>query len=190
MLTLRVIVAVVMVLFAWSTCAKQENVVFNPHAPIELTHWQKMLGSWLTSEESLQADGSGWKQANNADWHFYTAMNGWAVRDEYFSPPLSEEVEQSSKRQVGTNLRVFDKDKQQWLMAWVTKAGKTVDLYSAVSDSNQIVMLSQHKTPQGKYARITFFDMQQDSFEWKLEWSNDGKTNWLEVHRIHGKRVK
>ena len=75
-------------------------------------------------------------------------------------------------------------------MAWITKAGKTVDLYSAESNSNQIVMLSKLKTPRGKYARITFFDMQEDSFEWKLEWSNDGKSQWLEVHRIHGIRVK
>jgi len=37
----------------------------------------------------LQADGSGWKKAGKADWHFYPAMNGWAQRDEYFSPPLS-----------------------------------------------------------------------------------------------------
>jgi hypothetical protein len=180
----------VFVLFVCPTKAKQADITFNPNAPIELTHWQKMMGSWLTSEESLQADGSGWKYAGKADWHFYSAMNGSAVRDEYFSPPLSELVEQPNKRQIGTNLRVFDSDKNQWLMAWVTKAAKTVDLYSAVSDSKQIVMLSKDKTAQGKYARITFFDMQEDSFEWKLEWSNDGKSKWLEVHRIHGKRVK
>jgi hypothetical protein len=92
--------------------------------------------------------------------------------------------------QASTNLCVFDKDKQQRLMAWITKAGKKIDLYSAVSDCNQIRMLSKHKTPQGKYARITFFDMQPNSFEWKLEWSNDAKSSWLEVHRIHCKRVK
>jgi len=72
----------------------------------------------------------------------------------------------------------------------MTKAGKSVDLYSAESNNKQIVMLSKQKTLQGKYARITFFDLQEDSFEWKLECSNDSKSNWLEVHRIHGKRVK
>jgi hypothetical protein len=190
MIYLRIIVSIVLVLFVCQTNARQSDTIFNPHAPIQLTHWQKMLGNWRTSEESLKADGSGWKSAGNADWHFYSAMNGWAVRDEYFSPPLSESVEQPNKRQIGTNLRVFDRDKQQWLMAWITKEGNTVDTYSAESDNDLIVMLSKHKTPQGKYARITFFDMQQDSFEWKLEWSDDGKNNWLEVYRIHGKRVK
>lgn len=190
MVFIRVFVSIVWVLIVWPTSAKQNNTLFNPDAPTELTHWNKMLGSWITTEESLQANGSGWKDAGTAEWHFFPAMNGWAVRDEYFSPPLSENVEQSSKRQIGTNLRVFDKDKQLWLMAWMTKAGNTVDLYSAKSDSNQIVMLSKQKTPQGYYARITFFDMQADSFEWKLEWSKDGSNSWFEVHRIHGKRVK
>jgi hypothetical protein len=186
----RVIVSIVLVLIVCSTNAVQKDVKFNPNAPVELSHWNKMLGSWITSEESLQANGSEWKEAGSAEWHFYSAMNGWAVRDEYFSPPLSVAVEQSTMRQVGTNLRVFDKEKQQWLMAWITKAGKAVALFSAVSDSDQIVMLSQQKTPQGYHARITFFDMQQDSFEWKLEWSKDGNSKWFEVHRIHGKRMK
>ena len=181
---------ILVVLFGFSLHAKQTDSHFNQHAPIEVTHWKTMIGNWLTTEESLKPDGSGWIESVGAEWNFYTTLDGWAIQDDYFSPPRTVDIEQESKRQVGTNLRVFDKDKNQWLMAWMTKAGKTVNLFSATSDSNKIVMMSKQKTPQGKYSRITFFDMQKDSFEWKLEWSNDGKSNWLEVYRIHGKRVK
>ncbi|WP_299083774.1 hypothetical protein [uncultured Paraglaciecola sp.] len=190
MVFFKLVPFVAIALFVFTAHSKTPETKFNQDAPEQVRHWQKMLGSWRTTEESLKPDGSGWKQAGSADWHFYTTLNGWAVQDEYFSPPLSEEVAPASKRQMGTNIRVFDNDKKQWLMIWTTTAGKAVNLFSAESNDKQIVMRSKQKTPQGKYSRITFFDLQKNSFEWKLEWSNDGKNNWLEVHRIHGLRVK
>lgn len=159
-------------------------------APAALTHWQTMLGDWSTTEESLKQDGSGWHATAKADWNFYLAMDGWAIRDEYFSPPLSEQISDPNKRQIGTNLRIYNQEKNQWLMAWMTKTGKSIEAYSAKSDNAKIVMLAKQKNPQGYFSRITFFDMQQDSFEWKMEWSTDGQNNWLEVHRIHGTRKK
>jgi len=172
----------------WPNNAMSSEIDLAAGAPVALEHWQTMLGDWSTTAESLSQDGAGWKSTNNADWHFYLAMDGWAIRDEYFSPPLSEQLSDPDKRSIGTNLRIYDQDKQQWLMVWMTKSGKSVDVYAAKSDSEQIVMLAKQKNPQGYFSRITFFDMQQDSFEWKMEWSADGDKNWLEVHRIHGSR--
>ena len=48
-------------------------------------------------------------------------------------------------------------------------------------------MLADAANPQGFFGRITFFDMTDDSFDWKLEWSKD-KEQWQEVYRIHGTR--
>jgi hypothetical protein len=98
-------------------------------------------------------------------------------------------VDTPGKRQMGTNIRVYNKDKKQWLMSWITKQAKTVDIYTATSTDKSIVMLSDGKLPSGKHARITFFDITNKSFEWKLEWSDDGQINWLEVYRIHGKKI-
>jgi hypothetical protein len=162
---------------------------YNKEAPPELMHWGKMIGQWRTSEEGLKPDGSGWQPSKGADWNFYWALDGWSIRDEYFSPPLSEAVDAPENRQMGTNIRVYNKDKKQWQMAWVTKQARTVDVYTAVSTERNIVMLSDGKLPSGKHSRITFFEITNDSFEWKLEWSDDGQTNWLEVYRIHGKKI-
>lgn len=160
----------------------------NPDAPEQLTHWNKIIGSWSTQEESLKRDGSGWAPSTGALWNFYWALDGWAIRDEYFSPPPDTKMEDPTKRQIGTNIRVFNKSKNEWIMAWLTKAGQRVDVYTAKSDGKTIVMYTPPLTKGAQHRRITFFDMRQNSFEWKMEFSKDGKTNWLEVHRIHGKR--
>lgn len=181
--------------FAWlllllvAITLKADATAINSDAPAELTHWDNMIGKWRTKEEGLKPDGSGWEASKGADWIFYRTMDGWAIQDEYFSPPLDTVLDDPAKRQIGTNIRIFNPEKKQWLMAWATKAGKTVDLYTATSSPEKIVMLGRPGNA-GKFRRITFFDMQKDSFEWTLEFSDDGESNWLEVYKIHGTRVK
>ncbi len=72
-------------------------------------------------------------------------------------------------------------------MTWLTIASTTPASFTATSNEEEIVMLSDLANPQGFFSRITFFDMQKDSFEWRLEWSKD-KASWMEVYRIHGAR--
>lgn len=170
------------------TFAGFSNANPNPDAPEQLQHWSSLIGKWRTTEEGLKPDGSAWQASKSAQWNFYWAMDGWAVRDEYFSPPLDDSEADPLKRQIGTNLRIFNPDKNEWIMAWLTKDGKRVDVYQATSSDKNIVMRTDPLSEGGKYRRITFFDIKKDSFEWKLEFSNDGQSNWLEVYRIHGKR--
>lgn len=160
----------------------------SPNAPKELLHWKSMIGDWVTREESLKPDGSGWKKSKGAEWKFYWGLNGWAIIDDYISPPLIESVSEPTKRQIGMNIRTFDPVQKKWSMVWITKDGKTINQFSATSNEQQIVMLSKKPNASGKMTRITFFNMNNDHFEWKYEVSKDGKTNWLEVYRIHGTR--
>jgi hypothetical protein len=156
-------------------------------APPELSHWKKLIGDWSTSEEGLQADGATWAPSKGADWSFYWSFDGWGIRDDYTSPPISEAVEDESKRQRGTNLRIYNPTTKQWVMTWLTVASTTPASFTATSTPEQIVMLSDTANPQGFWGRITFFDIAENSFEWKLEWSKDKET-WSEVYKIHGSR--
>ncbi len=156
-------------------------------APPEVAHFAKMIGSWSTTEEGLKPDGSGWQPSKGADWDFHWDYDGWGIRDYYVSPPASEKVEDESKRQRGTNLRIYNPTTKQWVMTWLTVQSTTPASFTATSTPDEIVMLSDIANPQGFFGRITFFDMQEDSFEWKLEWSKD-KESWMEVYKIHGKR--
>jgi hypothetical protein len=171
-----------------SLAEQADKTAFNLMAPTELQHFKSLLGRWRTSEESLKPDGSGWVERPAADWNFYLAMNGWAIRDEYFSPSLDQALANEQSRIIGTNIRVFDPEKGKWHMEWLNKNGTVSNSFSAQSDENKIVMLSLEPNSGGYISRITFFELRHDTFEWKVEWSKDGATGWFEVGRIHGKR--
>ena len=156
-------------------------------APPELAHWEKLIGSWSTTEEGLAPDGSAWNPSKGADWNFYWSFNGWGIRDDYISPPVAEAVEDESKRQRGTNLRIYNPTTNQWVMTWLTPQSTQPQNFTATSTDDIIVMQSDKLNPQGQWSRITFFDMTATSFEWKLEWSKD-KEQWMEVYKIHGTR--
>lgn len=156
-------------------------------APPELMHWGKLVGQWSTTEESLKPDGSAWVSSTGADWNFYWAYDGWGIQDDYISPPLDVAVEDEGARQRGTNLRIYNTAEKKWVLTWLTIRSAVPANFTAVSNDEEIVMFADLVNPQGYHSRITFFDMTDTTFEWKLEWSKD-KESWFEVHRIHGKR--
>ena len=153
----------------------------------QLQHWRKMIGQWSTAEETLSVDGSGWQPGKGADWDFLWAFGGWGIQDNYTSPPLHEPLADEGTRQRGINLRIYNPKEGKWIMTWLTTASTKPQTFTARSSDEEIVMLAESKTPTGFYSRITFFDMQRTSFEWKLEYSKDQK-KWNEVYRIHGTR--
>lgn len=154
-------------------------------APQQLQHWGQMVGQWSTSEEDLKPDGSGWQKSNGADWDFFWAFDGWGIQDNYTSPPQSEAIEDESKRQRGVNLRIYNPKDEQWVLTWLTPGLSKPQNYSATSTEEKIIMLSDEPDAKSNHHRVTFFDITDNSFEWKLEWSKD-KEKWLEVYRIHG----
>ena len=154
-------------------------------APAQLMHWGKLVGQWTTEEEVLRTDGSGWDPAGEADWDLFWAYDGWGIQDNYTSPPKSQKLEDESKRQRGTNLRVYDPATNTWALTWLTASSKKAERYTAMSNDSEVVMLSEELNTRGQHSRITFFDMSETNFEWKLEQSKD-KENWIEVYRIHG----
>lgn len=156
-------------------------------APPELAHFAKLIGDWSTTEEGLAPDGSSWAPSKGADWNFRWSFDGWGIADDYTSPPMSESVEDESKRQRGTNLRIYNPTSGQWVMTWLTPGSATPQNFTATSTDGKIVMSNDALNPQGHWGRITFFEMTGDTFDWKLEWSKD-KESWFEVYRIHGER--
>ncbi len=156
-------------------------------APPEVAHFAKMIGSWSTTEESLKPDGSDWQPSKSADWDFHWDYDGYGIRDYYVSPPAAQKIDNESKRQRGVNLRVYNSAEKKWVMTWLTVAALRPTGFTAISSSERIVMRSDKPGPIGFHSRITFFDIKDNTFEWKLERSKD-QENWLEVYRIHGTR--
>lgn len=156
-------------------------------APPELMHWGKLVGRWSTAEERFKTDGSGWERSKGAEWDFFWAFDGWGIQDNYTSPPMTVAVQDESTRQRGINLRIYDPKEERWVLTWLTVKSSKPATFTAISSNEKIVMLADDPNPQGYYGRVTFFEITETTFEWKLEWSKDQKL-WQEVYRIHGSR--
>ena len=181
---------IIAVLASTAALAAMPSDSFNPGkkaegAPLELAHWGQLVGQWSTNEESLNPSGSAWIPSKGADWDFFWAFDGWGIQDVYTSPSMSQKVEDESKRQRGVNLRIYNAEEGEWVQTWLTPTSKSPKNFSASSSMDELVMLSYDADSRGNYHRITFYEMSDKEFRWKLEWSKD-KTNWLEVYRIVG----
>lgn len=143
----------------------------------------RLLGEWDIRDESLQADGT-WLVGRGASWTWRTILNGSAIQDDWIAPPLNIEVP-ASKRSYGTNIRIYNKEKSRWEMAWASNLGGKIDTFTATSDGERVVMRGLYA---GADTRITFFDVKPDSFSWKMEQRKDRNTPWREVYRIFGTR--
>jgi hypothetical protein len=67
-------------------------------------------------------------------------------------------------------------------MAWMASTGQKLDTFTAVEDSEKIVMSGFYN---GANSKITFFNITVKSFDWKLELQQKDES-WIEVYRIKG----
>lgn len=157
----------------------------HPDAPAQLDAMAPLIGEWAITTETRQQDGS-WQESGWAQWNFYFILEGHAIQDDWLAgdPPIGD----PPMLQRGTNIRIYDPAEDRWEMAWIANSARSLSTYMATNEPDgSVVMTSHWGVPNMR--RITFFDMQEDSFEWKLELSNDEGETWLEVFRIHGSRI-
>jgi hypothetical protein len=157
-------------------------------APEQLMHLGKLAGHWILNEEALDPKDGSWKFAQEAEWTFSWGIGGWSIVDDYVAPSFATKLDDENIRQRGTNTRFFNKADNKWIMAWVTTRSKTPQGFTAISDDQTVVMLSDDPYVGGNYVRITFFNMAVDSFDWKMELSKEQESGWKEMYRIHGTR--
>ncbi|MGJ8663725.1 MAG: hypothetical protein ACSHWU_08740 [Marinicella sp.] len=166
-------------------------ISFNSHAELGLlseqlnnSEMKKLLGHWHIEDSSMNVEGQ-WQQGAGASWHFYPILNGHAVQDDWIAPPLNQ-PEPEGGRQFGTNIRIYNPNENRWEMAWASIKGQKVDTFNAIEADGKIIMTGDFN---GRPSRITFYDIQTNSFSWKLEFQQADDTNaWTEVYRIKGKR--
>ncbi len=152
---------------------------------LEHSLMKKLLGQWEIADSAINAEGQ-WQAGPGASWHFYTILNGHAVQDDWISPPLHKPAPEAG-RQYGTNIRIYNPKQNRWEMAWASVKGQQVDTFTATESDAQIVMTGLFN---GRSSRITFFNIQANSFDWKLEFQQaEPESTWSEVYRIQAKRA-
>lgn len=149
----------------------------NPDAPAGVDQYGQFAGTWKCTPSSLQEDGSMKEGEARPTWVWHYALNGHAVQD-FWIPDPDHIVPGSA---MGTNLRVYDAEKDKWTMVWSTETMGGFQTFTARMVEGQIVMNGDIPAGQrpAHLARITFHNISGDHFDWKYEASGpfDGH-NW------------
>lgn len=146
------------------------------------TLFKNMLGNWDIKDWSLGQDGK-WQAGPGADWNWSLILDGHAIQDDWISPALGTPTAKTP-RQFGTNIRIYNPKAQRWEMAWMSSNGKKLDTFFATETDSEVVMTGFYA---GAESKITFFNITEQSFDWKLEQQQKDGT-WIEVYRIKGKK--
>lgn len=146
-----------------------------------MAQFGRYIGDWDIADESLsRTDGTTWQPGNGARWNFTCVGNGIAVQD--FWMPNGPDGKPAGR--VGTNLRIYDPEAEQWEIAWTaTNAPGLMHIQAKETPEGAILMniISPVQTPP---RRITFFPPDAEGWNWVMEMWTDSTNSWTPVYRI------
>ncbi len=151
-------------------------------APEVVAQFGQLVGAWDCTSERRQPDGTMAPGPGTARWTFFYTLGGTAIGD-VFEPPAD------SGGPVGINLRVWNPERQVWVLAWTTAVLGRYDHFEAREEGEALIMRGEIPA-SGPFpdhaARITFSEISDASFEWKYEATSPGGAGpWQEFSRIH-----
>lgn len=161
----------------------QLNTKLNPDAPQETELLGKLEGTWEAEQTILKPEGTWSNEKKHAIWKWYYILEGHATQDDWITiDSLNEE------RVVGTNIRIYNAEEKQWHMAWIDKTNRRLATFTAVNENGIVIM--DGINAKGRHIKNTFFNMTDNEFDWKQEWTFDDEKTWVEVAKIHCVRIK
>lgn len=143
-----------------------------------LAQFGQYIGDWKIEDSGLSQETGEWEPGQGARWIFTCLGDGTAVQD-FWIP---------SGGPVGTNLRTYHDETESWDIAWAIKGVPGfAHIVARQNVAGEIVM--EYESPeQNPPRRITFYPVDDEGWNWKLEFSFDGGENWTEVYRIKATR--
>ena len=139
-----------------------------------ISEFGRYIGDWKIQDWQLQQDGTTWTEQKGARWNFRCVGDGIAVQD-FWMPNTGGK---------GTNLRINDPEKKSWDIAWTaTGAPGFMHIVADMNEAGEINMdiLSPEQNPP---RRIRFYPPTSAGWDWVMEMSFDGGTNWTAVYKI------
>lgn len=160
----------------------------HPDAPPETELWGQLAGEWQCTAQILQPNGQ-WGPGGKAKWVWKYTLDGFAVQDVWFVEwlDLPPGMAQINRPFVGTNFRIFDPEKGKWEAIWFANNKNRMSTFVAINDGDKVIMEGKNR---GRHSRITFYNMSENSFDWKSETSKDDGKTWQETTQIHGTKIK
>ncbi len=118
-------------------------------------------------------DGTWSDEKTHALWRWYFILDGHAIQDDWIK------LEEGNRAVVGTNIRIFNPEEEQWQMAWIDTTNRRLATFTAVSEGDTIVMTGHNA--QGRMVRNTFSNITGEQL--RLDPRMDGR---LRRHLVCG----
>lgn len=140
------------------------------------SEFQKMdflIGDWNYKARSLTSQGTFFEQ------EFFTKctymFNETAHKDDFFyTDPNGNLI------CYGTTIRSYDEQSGQWRMLWVESNLSITTKMTGEYREGSFYFDGQGKDKQGEYLeKIVFYDIEEDSYSWKMDRSYDNGKTWL-----------
>ncbi len=157
-------------------------------APAETEEFGQLVGIW-DAEVEMRTQGGSWQSSAPGVWVWKYAIGGFAVSDLWYqgADNLPGYLAHMGRDYLLTANRVYDVANKKWKVAWMANgAGKSMGMDFGTFDANladgEIVMSS----PADMYGmqRVVFYELSEDSFRWKSEYSTDEGKTWNTVMRM------
>jgi hypothetical protein len=161
-------------------------------APKEVEQFGRLVGLWLVETEMAAQDGS-WVKSAPGIWAWKYAIGGFAVSDLFYqgADNLPRYMANLGRDYLLTANRVYAVADKKWQVAWMANgAGKVMGAdygtFTATLQDGEIVM----ESPPGGFGlqRVVFYEIGDDAFRWRSDYSQDKGESWKTVMRMHARR--
>ncbi|MDA8142876.1 MAG: hypothetical protein M0T81_02720 [Thermoplasmatales archaeon] len=130
----------------------------------------QFVGDWDIVEcKNLMQDGS-WK-TSKGELHWGWILGGRAVQDIWTSVP-----------DMGTTVRFYDSGIDAWRSTWISPTQNVVRMFTGNKVGDEIVL--ETKESSTDIMKWIFFSIQENSFRWRAERSNDGGLTWKKTEEM------
>ena len=180
--TISLFFGVLLLLFVSSAMARNG---LNPDAPPETGQFSFIIGTWHCKTRFMTPDGT--ISEGEATWIGQWALDGWAIKDDWFS------TGPDGKPFQGFNIRSFNPKTRKWDNRWLPQVTLQWRYYESEMVGDTMVMTGgAGKDANGAFTdRITFYNISENSWSWRKDRSYDGGKTWNEgVGFIEATRVE
>lgn len=155
----------------------------NPESPPETEVLGRFIGMWDVEQWFMTTEGAWSDTKRYAKWKWYYILDGHAIQDDWI---IIDSLK--NEHTAGTNIRIYNPDEKQWYMAWIDKTYRRLAPFTAVNDSGKVIM--DGTNARGRHIKNIFFNITDNEFDWRQEWTFDEGKTWTVVTKIHAKRSR
>jgi hypothetical protein len=166
-----------------------ENILFSnklhPSIPMEKDVFGQFIGSWNLDLIITHSNGS--KSNFNGEWHFSRILQGRAIQDIWVIPNINKEVE-GEFLEYGTTTRTYNPKTGKWKACWMGPIQNQVFIFD-IEDTGDTIILSELTITHFEM-RWIFFEISENSFQWKSEVKYNGSDKWMINYHMKLNRIK